>query len=57
MLWRRELGELVSVMEHNFNSSIKTFHELCESRFCKEIGKKIYGERKDEVRRSIFDVG
>jgi hypothetical protein len=36
---------------------MKTLHELCESRFCKEIRKKISGEQRDEVMRSIFDVG
>jgi hypothetical protein len=36
-LWQKEFGELVSVMECNPNCSMKTFHELCESWFCKEI--------------------
>jgi len=36
---------------------MKTFHELCESHFCKKIGRKIVGEQRDEVRRSIFEVG
>jgi hypothetical protein len=36
---------------------MKMFHELCESLFCKEIGKKISGELRDEVRRTIFDAG
>ncbi len=41
---KREFGELVSEMERNLYSSMKTLHELCESCFCKEIGKKIVGE-------------
>jgi hypothetical protein len=36
---------------------MKTLHEFCESRFYEEIGRKIFGERRDEVMRSIFDVG
>jgi hypothetical protein len=28
-------------MEHNFNSSMKTFHELCGSGFYKEIDRGI----------------
>jgi hypothetical protein len=35
---------------------MKTFHELCGSRFYKEIGKKIVRERKDEIRRRIFEA-
>jgi hypothetical protein len=52
-----ELGELVSKMEHNLGYLMKTFHELCRSCFCKEIGKRILGKRRDEVMRSIFDAG
>jgi hypothetical protein len=44
------------MMERNPNCSMKTFHALCESRFCNEIGKKIFGERGDEDGKSIFDV-
>jgi len=55
-LRRKELDELVYVMQCNPNCSMKTFHELCESQFCKEIGKNIFGERRDEVMRSIFYV-
>jgi len=40
----------------NPRCSIKTLHELCESWLCKEIGKKISGERRDEIMRGIFDV-
>jgi hypothetical protein len=32
-LWRRELGELVSVMKRNPSHSMKTLHGLCKSRF------------------------
>jgi len=35
---------------------MKTLHELCESHFYKEIGRKIAGERRDEVRRNIFEA-
>jgi len=35
---------------------MKTLHELYESRFCKEIGRNIAGEQRDEVRRSIFEA-
>jgi hypothetical protein len=45
------------MMEHNPNCLMKTFKELCESQFYKEIGKKTYGERRDEDGRKIFDVG
>ncbi len=56
-LWRRELGELVFEMERNFSYLMKTFHELCGSCFCKEIGRRILGKQGDEVMRNIFDVG
>jgi len=45
------------MMERNPNCLMKNFHELCESWFYKEINRKIFGERRDEVMRSIFDVG
>jgi hypothetical protein len=45
------------VMERNSNCSMKTLHELCESRLYKGIGMKIFGEQRDEDGRSIFDVG
>jgi hypothetical protein len=35
---------------------MKTLLELCESRFYKEIGMKIFAQRRDEVMRSIFDA-
>jgi hypothetical protein len=44
------------MMECNPNYSMKTLRELCESRFCKEIGRKICGEQRDEVMKSIFDA-
>jgi hypothetical protein len=56
-LWRKELGELVSMMECNPSCSMKTLHELCESWLCTEIGRKISGEQRDEVMKNIFDVG
>jgi hypothetical protein len=55
-LWRRELGELVFVMERNPSCSLKILHELCESWFYKEIGKKSSGEQRGEVMRTIFDI-
>jgi hypothetical protein len=45
------------VMERNPSCLMKTLHELCESQFCKKISRKISGEPKDEVKRSIFEVG
>ncbi len=47
-LLQRDLGELVSMMECNPACSMKTLHELCESRLCERIGKEISGERRDE---------
>jgi hypothetical protein len=55
LLWR-DLGELVSVMEHNLDYSMKTFHVLCESQFCEGIGRKISGDQKDEDWKSIYDA-
>ncbi len=51
------LCESVSVMERNLSSSIKILHELCESRIYNEIGRKIYGEQRDEDWRNIYDAG
>jgi hypothetical protein len=45
------------MMEHNLSCSMKTLHELCESWFWEEIGWKIFGERRDEVMKNIFDAG
>jgi hypothetical protein len=45
------------MMEHNRDYSMKTFQELCESRFCKGIGRKIYGEGRDEDWKGIYDAG
>jgi len=45
------------MMERNTNYSMKTLHELCELWLWEEIGKKIFGERKDKVMKNIFDVG
>jgi hypothetical protein len=36
---------------------MKTLMELCESHFYKEISRKIFAQRRDEVMRSIFDAG
>jgi hypothetical protein len=43
-LLQGDLGELVSVMEHDLNCSMKIFHELCESRLCEGIDKEISRE-------------
>ncbi len=43
-------------MERNLSWSMKNFHELCGSCFCKKINKKIVGERRDEVRRKRFEA-
>jgi len=43
-LLRRDLGELVSMMERDPGYSMETFYELCESRHCEGIGDKILGE-------------
>ncbi len=56
-LWRKEFGELAFEMECNFNSSMKTLQELCESNFCKEIGKGILGKQGNEVMKRISDAG
>jgi hypothetical protein len=53
---RKELGEFVFAMECNPSYSMKTLDELCESRFCKGIGKKTSGERRDEDGRRIFEA-
>jgi hypothetical protein len=45
------------MMECNLACSMKIFHELCESRFYEGIGRKIFGEQKDENWKSIYDVG
>ncbi len=45
------------MMERNLGCSMKIFHELCESRIYKGIGKKIYEEQRDEDWRNIYDVG
>jgi hypothetical protein len=56
-LLRRDLGELVSVMERNRHCSTKTFHVLCEWQICEGIDRNIYGEQRDVDWRSIYDVG
>jgi hypothetical protein len=43
-LLRRDLGELVLVMEHDPNYLMETLYELCESRFYERIGEEISGE-------------
>ncbi len=55
-LLRRDLGELVSMMEHDLGCSLGTLHELGESRLCEGIGEEISKERRDEERRNIYNV-
>jgi hypothetical protein len=43
-LLRKDLGELVSVMEHNLGCSMGTLYELCESQLWEGIGEEISGE-------------
>ncbi len=56
-LLRKDLGELVSMMEHDPNCSMETLYELCESWLCERIDEEISRERKDKERRNIYDVG
>jgi len=51
---QRDLGELVSMMEHNLGCSLKTLRELCESQFYKGIGKEISREQRDEEWKSYM---
>ncbi len=44
MLLQRDFGELVLVMERDFNCSMKTLHELCESWFYEGISEEISRE-------------
>jgi hypothetical protein len=39
------------VMECNSSYSMKIFHELCESQFYEEIGRKILGSEGMKIRR------
>jgi hypothetical protein len=55
-LLRKDLGELVSVMEHDHGYLMGILYELCESRLCKGIGEEISGERTDDERKNIYDV-
>jgi hypothetical protein len=52
-LWR-DPSELVSMMERNLDSSMKTLHVMCESRFYKGIDMKIFGEQRDKDWKSIY---
>jgi len=44
------------VMERDPGCSMKTLHELCESRICEGIGKKNFGEQRDEDWKNIYDA-
>jgi hypothetical protein len=55
-LWR-DLDELVSVMEHDPDCSMEIFYEWCESWLYEGISEKISGERRDEEKRNIYDIG
>jgi hypothetical protein len=43
-------------MERDPDCSMKTLHELCESQICEGIGKKNFGEQRDEDWRNIYDA-
>jgi len=45
---QKDLGELVSMMEHNPGCSMKILHELCESQLYKGIDKEISREQREE---------
>jgi hypothetical protein len=55
-LLQRDLGELISVMEHDPSYSMKTLHELCESWFCEGIGEEISREWRDEEWKSYMTL-
>jgi hypothetical protein len=55
-LLRRDLDELISVMERNPDCSMETFYEQCDSQLCKGIGEEILGEQRDKVKRNIYDA-
>jgi hypothetical protein len=44
-------------MERDPGCSMGTFYELCESQLYEGIGEEISGERRDEERRNIYEVG
>jgi hypothetical protein len=54
---QKDLGELVSMMEHDPNCSMETLYALCESWLYKGIDEEISRERRDKERRNIYDVG
>ncbi len=56
-LLRRDLGELVSVMECDPGYSMETFYELCESWLYEGITEEIFGECKNEEKMNIYDAG
>ncbi len=56
LLWR-DLDELVSVMEHDPDCSMEIFYEWCESWLYEGISEEISGERRDEEKRNIYDIG
>jgi hypothetical protein len=55
-LLRKDLGEMVSMMEHNPGCSMETLYELCESQLCKGINEEISREKRDEKKRYICDA-
>ncbi len=55
-LLRKDLDELVSVMERNPGCSMETLCELCESQLCEGIEEEISGERRDEEDRNIYNA-
>jgi hypothetical protein len=42
----KEVGEIVSEMEENMSSPMRTFQELCGLDLCNVISKKDFGEAR-----------
>ncbi len=58
-LWRRKLGELVSMLGCNPSCSMKTLHELCESRFYKvhhDFTRRLVGRFLGSERMRLWEV-
>jgi hypothetical protein len=56
LLWK-DLGEMVSMMEHDLGCSMETHYELCESWLCKGFGEEISREQRDEEKKYIYEAG
>ncbi len=44
-------------MEHDPDCSMEIFYEWCESWLYEGISEEISGERRDEEKRNIYDIG